>query len=96
MDIFDNLDHTEPVFNSAVVLYNEIFEYRKTHDLEDDCILDIITEYASDKNLNPIEVAQTLAEYEGFKNIVASELVKFKFVKKITSEFEGLSEEWTD
>lgn len=68
-------------FNKSVNLLNELFKFKREKQMDDYCILDVIDEYAFRNDCDPEELCYSLSEYEGFKEIVEQDLIKFKYSK---------------
>lgn len=64
--------------NGTIQLLNALFDFR-TKFMPDDSLIDVIKEFADKNNYNPIEVAQELAEYDGFQQIMEQDCIKFNF-----------------
>jgi hypothetical protein len=64
---------------------NDVFIFRNEH-MPDDSLMDVIKEFAEKYNFNPVEVAQELAEYDGFKQIFEQDCIKHKYALIDTGE----------
>lgn len=65
--------------NKAVSLMNELFAFKREF-MKDDSILDAIVEYSQKNDLNPVQLAQELSEFEGFRQIVENDCIKYKYI----------------
>lgn len=91
-------------FNGKIISFNEpqpkiindIFRFIKEYEMQEFCILDVIKEYCFKKNIDEVQFCIYLAEYEGFKELVEKDLIRFKFSNKnnLEKEKKDLINEW--
>ena len=78
--------------NNNVELLNKIFLFREEYNMQDDCILDVLEEFAFKHNMDTALLAMELADMEGFVSLVELDLKKFKYAKE--SNDASISDEW--
>jgi hypothetical protein len=72
--------------NNNVELLNSVFNFREKYDMQDDCILDVLVEYAHKNNLDAELLARELSDLQGFIDVCEIDLVKHKYAKDTTNE----------
>ena len=93
------MDNTETQYNleninTNINLLNEIYSFREKHNMEEDCILDVLTEFAHHNNLDVDLMTRELSDIQGFQDLVEIDMVKFKFKKPDdTQTIQGWGEE---
>lgn len=69
------------MINDKITLFNDIFRFRGSHNMEQDTIFEVLLEYAAKKDLEPEWIAQELADYQCFVDIVEKDCIKHKYIR---------------
>jgi len=84
-------------FDTSEELVQDIFNYKKYKQIEDDNLLDIIVHYAYDNQYNLNEVGEMISEHKHFKKILEENLKKNKYIPLEKNEYNYYfksDEEW--
>lgn len=68
--------------NNRTSLLNEMFEFRDKVGMQDDCILNLIEEFAIHKDMTPELICLELSDDQAFQDIVEKNITKFGYVRK--------------
>ena len=77
--------------NNNVELLNSVFDFRDKHNMQEDCILDVLVEYAHKNNLDAELLARELSDLQGFLDVCEMDLVKHKYAKDMSSNVDDWS-----
>lgn len=69
--------------NNNIELLNSVFDFRDKYEMQDDCILDVLEEYAHQNDLNTELLARELSDLDGFLELVEVDLKKHGFSRTI-------------
>lgn len=77
--------------NIDVKLLNELFAFKK-ESMPDESILDAIYEFSYRRKIDPVELAQELAEIPAFLSIVEKDCKKFRYIQE---ECQDIESDWS-
>ena len=78
--------------NSNIELLNSVFEFKEEYEMQDDCILDVLKEYAHKHDVDVELLARELSDLDGFVELVQVDLIKHKYTKE---DIKTDVEEWS-
>lgn len=80
---FGDLDLAK--INSNIEILNSLFEFREAYGMQEDCILDVLEEYAHKYNVDTEMLARELSDLDGFVELVQVDLTKHKYAVSTVS-----------
>lgn len=81
MDEIEIVNSEQPL-NGIVNLINELFAFRHKHDMLEESLLIVISEYCRHNNLDTLQFCEELSELPQMVDILEIDCLKHKYIKK--------------